>query len=65
MYRLEGALNVARLEELYEDDEHVHIVMEFCSGGDLCHRIGKDHYSERTVGFMSHHSTGSQVPPCC
>ena len=51
--RLRGCLNVASLEEVYEDDTHVHIVMEYCSGGELCHRIGAAHYSERTVAsFM-------------
>lgn len=51
--RLRGCLNVASLEEVYEDDTHVHIVMEYCSGGELHHRIGAAHYSERTVAsFM-------------
>jgi len=51
--RLRGCLNVASLEEVYEDDTHIHIVMEYCSGGELCHRIGTAHYSERTVAsFM-------------
>jgi serine/threonine protein kinase len=49
-YRLQGTLNVARLEDAYEDDTHVHIVMELCEGGELIHRIGSSHYSERTVG---------------
>lgn len=53
MRRLRGCLNVASLEEVYEDDTHVHIVMEYCSGGELYHRIGSAHYSERTVAsFM-------------
>jgi hypothetical protein len=47
--RLRGCLNVASLEEVYEDDARVHMVMELCRGGELHHRIGAAHYSERTV----------------
>lgn len=51
--RLRGCLNVASLEEAYEDDTHVHMVLEYCRGGELYHRIGAAHYSERTVAsFM-------------
>ena len=51
--RLRGCLNVASLEEVFEDDDYVHLVMENCTGGELIHRIGKAHYSERTVAsFM-------------
>ena len=46
---LEGTLNVARLDSVYEDEHNVHAVMEYCSGGELWHAIGKSHYSERTV----------------
>ncbi|GAB4814982.1 hypothetical protein N2152v2_002028 [Parachlorella kessleri] len=53
MRRLRGCLNVASLEEVYEDEHHVHLVMEACRGGALHHRIGDRHYSERTVAsFM-------------
>lgn len=47
--RLRGSLNVATLTDVYEDDTHVHIIMELCKGGELVHRIGSRHYSERTV----------------
>ncbi|PSC73235.1 Pkinase-domain-containing [Micractinium conductrix] len=47
--RLRGCLNVAALEEVYEDDTHVHMVLEYCRGGELHHHIGETHYSERTV----------------
>ncbi len=43
--RLRGCLNVAALEDVYEDDTHVHMVLEFCKGGELHHRIGETHYS--------------------
>lgn len=49
MKRLRGFLNVASLEDVYEDDDTVHIVMERCTGGELVHRIGEAHYSEQTV----------------
>lgn len=49
MKRLRGFLNVASLEDVYEDDDTVHIVMERCTGGELVHRIGEAHYTEQTV----------------
>lgn len=49
MRRLRGFLNVASLEDVYEDDDSVHIVMERCTGGELVHRIGEAHYTEQTV----------------
>jgi serine/threonine protein kinase len=39
----------ALLQAVYEDESHVHIIMEYCRGGELFHRMGKRHYSERTV----------------
>lgn len=47
--KLQGALNVAAFEEAYEDRDNVYIVTELCRGGELWHRIGDKHYSERTV----------------
>lgn len=46
---LRSCLNVAKLEDVFESDTHVHIVEELCLGGELEHSIGKSHYSERTV----------------
>lgn len=37
------------LQGVFEDDTHVHLVMELCRGGELIHAIGARHYSERTV----------------
>ncbi|KAL4458324.1 hypothetical protein ABPG75_013189 [Micractinium tetrahymenae] len=45
---LRGTLNVANLEEVYEDDKDVHLVLELCSGGELV-AATKRHYSERTA----------------
>ena len=47
--RLRGTLNVAQFKQVYEDAEDIHIVMEYCSGGELWHRVGNKHYTERTV----------------
>lgn len=53
LQQLEGSLDVARLDSVYEDATHVHMVMEYCTGGELWHAIGNQHYSERTVAcFM-------------
>ena len=60
---LRGTLNVANLQEVFEDSTHVHLVLELCSGGELLARTrstaagpgGKAgagaprHYSERTA----------------
>ena len=43
------------LHDVFEDEEHVHIVQECCKGGELWHRIGSKHYSERTVRAMAGH----------
>ena len=40
---------MAAFEEAYEDRDNVYIVTELCRGGELWHRIGEKHYSERTV----------------
>jgi calcium-dependent protein kinase len=47
--QLKGSLNAVELRDVYEDDASVFIVMEHLEGGELCHRIGERHYSERTV----------------
>jgi calcium-dependent protein kinase len=53
MKRMRGVLNVASLEAVYEDDDSVYIVMEYCTGGELVHVIGDVHYTEQTVAsFM-------------
>ena len=53
MRRLEGSLQVVRLVDVFEDEHSVYIVQELCRGGELHHRIGARHYSERTVAsFM-------------
>ncbi|KAA6418791.1 MAG: calcium-dependent kinase, partial [Trebouxia sp. A1-2] len=51
--RLRGTLNVAHFKQAFEDDTDLHIVMEYCQGGELWHRIGNKFYTERTVAsFM-------------
>ncbi len=49
---VQGALNVAAFEEAYEDRDSVYIITELCRGGELWHRIGDKHYSERTVSTL-------------
>jgi hypothetical protein len=53
MRRLAGSLAAVRLVDVFEDDDSVYIIQELCRGGELHHRIGSRHYSERTVAsFM-------------
>ena len=62
--RLSGALNVAAFEAAFEDDDTVYILTELCKGGELWHRIGEKHYSERTVSaaaFLSVYYPGKPV----
>jgi calcium-dependent protein kinase len=48
--RLRGALDVVNFKGAYEDDAFIHIVMEYCRGGELLHHISSTpHYTERTV----------------
>lgn len=47
--KLRGTLNVVHMEHVYEDVKYVHIVMEYCRGGELLHRIGQQYYTEGTV----------------
>ena len=47
--RLRGGLNVASLEDAFEDGAAVHLVLEHCAGGELAHALGARHYSERTA----------------
>lgn len=46
---LRGTLNVVHFRKAYEDESNVYIIMELCSGGELLHRVGRKHYSEKTV----------------
>uniref|UniRef100_A0A061R2T4 Calcium-dependent protein kinase n=2 Tax=Tetraselmis sp. GSL018 TaxID=582737 RepID=A0A061R2T4_9CHLO len=52
MRRLRGTLNVAYLEQVFEDEDNVHIIMEHCRGGELLHTIGQKNYSEQTVASI-------------
>lgn len=45
---ISGHPNVASLVEAYEDESHVHFILELCSGGMLYDSItAKGHYSEQ------------------
>jgi hypothetical protein len=43
------SLNVAHLEEAYEDDVCVDLVMELAAGGNMWQRIKRGSYSEATA----------------
>jgi calcium-dependent protein kinase len=40
MLHLRGHPNVVEFFGLFEDDEHIHIVEELCTGGDLYTCVG-------------------------
>lgn len=41
MTKLSGHENVVDLKAVYEEEDHVHLLMELCAGGELFHRIEK------------------------
>ena len=53
------------LQGVFEDDHHVHLVMELCRGGELIHAIGARHYSERTVSPLACQTSSvvAMIPP--
>ncbi len=45
--------NIIKLEEVYEGDFHIYLVMELIKGGELFDRIiNKGHYSEKDAAIM-------------
>ncbi|XP_040379075.1 calcium-dependent protein kinase 12 [Oryza brachyantha] len=53
LQHLSGQPNVVEFKGAYEDNESVHLVMEFCSGGELFDRItAKGSYSERQAAAV-------------
>lgn len=64
--RLQGTLNVVQFFGAFEDDEHIHAVMEYCRGGELHNRIGRRHYSERVVrAWTVPHASVHSVQTAC
>lgn len=61
--KLVSCLNVAKLEDVYEDAAYVHIITEWCKGGELDHSVGDRHYSERTVRRPPSPHVPSMLPP--
>lgn len=41
--------SVAYLRGVWEDEQNIHIVMEYCQGGELYHGVGRQPYTEETV----------------
>lgn len=45
--------NIIKLYEIYEDEQYVHLVMEYCSGGDVSERIINDgNFSESNAAVI-------------
>ncbi|KAJ3706848.1 hypothetical protein LUZ61_010553 [Rhynchospora tenuis] len=54
MHHLSGHKNVVQIKGAFEDQLHVHIVMELCQGGELFDRIiQRGHYSERKAAALT------------
>ncbi|GAY66294.1 hypothetical protein CUMW_247590 [Citrus unshiu] len=53
MRHLSGQPNIVQFKAAYEDDQCVHIVMEYCAGGELFDRIiARGHFSERDAASV-------------
>ncbi|XP_020237356.1 calcium-dependent protein kinase 29 isoform X2 [Cajanus cajan] len=53
LQHLSGQPNIVEFRGAYEDRQHVHLVMELCSGGELFDRIiAKGNYSEREAATV-------------
>jgi calcium-dependent protein kinase len=53
LQHLSGQPNIAEFRGAFEDTDSVHLVMEFCSGGELFDRItAKGNYSERQAAAV-------------
>ncbi|KAJ4755889.1 Calcium-dependent protein kinase family protein [Rhynchospora pubera] len=54
MHHVCGLPNIISIEGAYEDNLHVHVVMELCTGGELFDRIIKrGHYSEKRAAELA------------
>ena len=53
MQHLSGHPNVVTFHGVYEDRQHIHIIMELCEGGDLFDKIfAKGHYTEQDAARL-------------
>ncbi|KAM1037361.1 hypothetical protein EV1_031845 [Malus domestica] len=54
--RLSGHPNVVNLKAVYEEENHVHLLMELCAGGELFHRLEKQgRFSETDARVLFRH----------
>lgn len=52
--------NIIKLYETYEDELYLHLVMELCTGGDICDRlIQKSSFSESEAARVMHQLMGA------
>jgi len=53
MNRVRGHRNVVNLEDIVEDETCVHLVMEYCRGGDLMKYVVRcSHFSEKVASYL-------------
>lgn len=53
MNRVRGHRNVVNIEDMVEDDTCVHLVMEYCQGGDLMKYVVRcSHFSEKVASYL-------------
>ncbi len=49
LQRLRGTLSVAALEDVFEDERHIYLIVELCRGGDLIHHLKSQPFDEQRV----------------
>lgn len=47
MGQIGASLDSVFLKDVFEDDLHIHLVMELCEGGSILDRLKDGEYSER------------------
>mgnify|MGYP000391213482 CR=1 FL=1 len=52
--------NIVNYYDFYEDEKYIHIVMEYCSGGDMLDRlISKTYYEEAEAAILVYKIIGA------
>ena len=65
LQRLQGTLSVAALEDVFEDERHIYLVLELCRGGDLMQRMRSRPPDEQQVEICRMHGPSPSMQSCC
>ena len=51
--------NILRLFQVIEDSKNIYLIMELCSGGELCSRMQNNHYKEKEAAKLMEQITSA------